>query len=876
MKKFGFTLSIIILYSSTILGQEKYQPLPKVDINQIQHYSNIPEHSMKYDPLIQDIISQTNLDSLITYVRILSGEDSVWVNGSRVRIQHRVSDLGNDLVADFLKQKLETFSLDVYDQIYSSDGRNVYAIQPGYLYPEKQYIICAHYDAVDDYCADDNASGVAAVLETARILSQYDFKYTLIYALWDEEEIGLLGSHYYASRAQDIQSDIRGVINLDMIGWDSDQDRLLDIHSSEIANTNTLANLFIINNFLYDLPLSPVIYNPGTWQSDHSSFWDYGYGAVLVIEAYYGGDLNPYYHSIEDRLDKFDLSYFHNISKLSISVISTLVEITEDTLIVSVSPDGGYQKYHTEIVIDGSHTNFLEGYNSLKIWLSKDSDILLPDTVYVQNNTSLIASFYLPGDASPGWWDVNAENDIDGLLTKESSFEILPSPALISVSPDTLNITIESNTMASRVITIHNIGDCELNFNIISQGRNNALQFDGINSEVLLGDTALDITGDISLCAWFKTSSSQWGSIISNFDQHIPDNGYELCVGSLYETGGFIYFEFAENDVKDGFSTNNSFNDGQWHFVSAVLSPDGFSKGKVYVDGIKQSGYDRGLGRDPIPSIGKTPEYPLKFGAASNRTGPEVAANFEGIIDEIRIWDKALNQQEIQANMYKKLTGLEVNLVGYWNFDGVRGDSVYDLTASGNHGSLRNGVTWVSDNAPVGADWISVVPETGICAVGSTVEITVYFDARELDPGEHSGMLILSSNDPFSPRVTIPIHLTVVTFIDIAGNLNFPKEFGLYQNYPNPFNPVTMINYQLPMTNKVDLSIYNILGEKLVTLVNKKQPAGRYEVEWDASNYSSGVYLYRLSAGSITTKSGHYPVGEAGEYIETRKMILLK
>jgi len=57
-------------------------------------------------------------------------------------------------------------------------------VQEGYLYPEKQFIICAHYDAVDVYCADDNATGVAAVIEAARILSQYNFKYTLIYALW--------------------------------------------------------------------------------------------------------------------------------------------------------------------------------------------------------------------------------------------------------------------------------------------------------------------------------------------------------------------------------------------------------------------------------------------------------------------------------------------------------------------------------------------------------------------------------------------------------------------------------------------------------------------------------------------------------------------
>jgi len=98
-----------------------------------------------------------------------------------------------------------------------------------------------------------------------------------------------------------------------------------------------------------------------------------------------------------------------------------------------------------------------------------------------------------------------------------------------------------------------------------------AYYFDGIDDEIFIGyDSDLDVLGDISICVWFKTDISQWGSLVSNFDQHIPDNGYELCVGSLYENGGFIYFEFAENDVKDGFSTNNSFDDGQWHFVTVI------------------------------------------------------------------------------------------------------------------------------------------------------------------------------------------------------------------------------------------------------------------------------------------------------------------
>jgi Zn-dependent metalloprotease len=88
-----------------------------------------------------------------------------------------------------------------------------------------------------------------------------------------------------------------------------------------------------------------------------------------------------------------------------------------------------------------------------------------------------------------------------------------------------------------------------------------------------------------------------------------------------------------------------------------------------------------------------------------------------------------------------------------------------------------------------------------------------------------------------------------------------PKIFRLNQNYPNPFNPTTIIDYQLPFTNFVELSIYNLLGQKVATLINEQKKAGAHQIEWDASDFSSGVYYYKISAG---------------EFQAVRKMILLR
>ena len=173
-------------------------------------------------PTVQAIINQTNIDSLVYFVMELSGEVSTIIGGTPYTIISRNKyQPSNDKAADYIKQKLDGYGLVTYNQNFSSTGRNVYGVQLGTLYPNKKYIICAHYDDMPSGSvapgADDNASGTAAVLEAARIFTQYDAKYTIIYALWDEEEQGLVGSSYYAQQAYNSGDSIMGVINLDMI-----------------------------------------------------------------------------------------------------------------------------------------------------------------------------------------------------------------------------------------------------------------------------------------------------------------------------------------------------------------------------------------------------------------------------------------------------------------------------------------------------------------------------------------------------------------------------------------------------------------------------------------------------------------------------------
>jgi hypothetical protein len=115
-----------------------------------------------------------------------------------------------------------------------------------------------------------------------------------------------------------------------------------------------------------------------------------------------------------------------------------------------------------------------------------------------------------------------------------------------------------------------------------------------------------------------------------------------------------------------------------------------------------------------------------------------------------------------------------------------------------------------------------------------------------------SGTITVRKSTTWSPPFTIP------TGVAITGTV--PEGFALQQNYPNPFNPSTTIRYGLPYRSTVTLTVYNTLGQKVRTLVQGTLEAGNYEVTFDGTGLASGVYYYRIQAGS---------------FVETKKLLLL-
>jgi hypothetical protein len=132
--------------------------------------------------------------------------------------------------------------------------------------------------------------------------------------------------------------------------------------------------------------------------------------------------------------------------------------------------------------------------------------------------------------------------------------------------------------------------------------------------------------------------------------------------------------------------------------------------------------------------------------------------------------------------------------------------------------------------------------------------------------GLRTGRLSLVSNDPGWDTLSIALSGFGEDITVLERLTNLPRQFAIYQNYPNPFNPSTTISYELPKSSEVSLVVYNLLGQKVRTLVNGNVKAGRHKVRWSGRNdrgqsVASGIYIYRF---------------EAGDYQKTVKMILLK
>ena len=278
-------------------------------------------------------------------------------------------DYACDNSADYIAQQFRSYGLEVeFDPFLHSRlevggnllgeyvMRNVVATLPGKgPNRDRMYLMTAHYDSISSKTdgwqqnwqtlsapgASDNASGIAEMLETARILSQHDFDFTIKFIAFSGEELFLFGSKHYRDLVKQRGDKIAGVLNFDLLGHD--EDGILDIHVLGDDQSQWLVNAFGTAAERYNINVDLRKKNdPGFIFSDHSPFWEVGIPAVMVAEesTFDAPESTAYIHSQADTLEKITLPLGELAIKLAIATLSELARpITIPDAVDAVAPD---------------------------------------------------------------------------------------------------------------------------------------------------------------------------------------------------------------------------------------------------------------------------------------------------------------------------------------------------------------------------------------------------------------------------------------------------------------------------------------------------------------------------------------------------------
>lgn len=216
------------------------------------------------------------------------------------------------------------------DRTGGVEGRwvNVEATLPGLAAPEEYYLLCGHFDSISEMSdlrapgANDNASGTALVVAAARALSGYRFEKTLKFVCFSGEEQGLRGSFNYAADLWREGNLPDGVINADMVGYDTGNEDRVWIGSGGYGHSLALAQTCSTVVFEYDLDLVPSLEEGYYGQSDHLSFAEFGVPAVMLSEA--EATAYPYIHSVGDRFRFLNLAFAREVTRLAVAAAATL------------------------------------------------------------------------------------------------------------------------------------------------------------------------------------------------------------------------------------------------------------------------------------------------------------------------------------------------------------------------------------------------------------------------------------------------------------------------------------------------------------------------------------------------------------------------
>lgn len=240
---------------------------------------------------------------------------------SGVTLSDRASEAARARTQVFIEEQLASFGYEIerHEFVGQGPGTNVLARLNGR--EEGAYLVGAHFDSVPQSPgANDNATGVAAVLALARILAESEdcLGSGIVFAFFDQEELGLLGSRALAETFVQEDAAILGVITLDQLGWDDNGDLLMEVELPAAGMLDAIRASANRHGFVLDLV------ETNTAGSDHTAFREQGFPAMGITEGFVSGDTTPHYHQSTDTFETVDLGFLAHSTSVLAGYVSDL------------------------------------------------------------------------------------------------------------------------------------------------------------------------------------------------------------------------------------------------------------------------------------------------------------------------------------------------------------------------------------------------------------------------------------------------------------------------------------------------------------------------------------------------------------------------
>ena len=794
------------------------------------------------NPLIQSMISEMTTDSYV----------ATWQHLDDFETRYAYTNQ-NVLASQWMLDQFHAMGLTAEFHYYTDQGqkRNVVATLPGVVDPTRVVYICGHFDSTSEnpsVCApgaDDNATGTCAAIEAARVMSRYQFNYTIKFACFNGEEQGMYGSDAYVNEIAQAGENVIACFDCDMLAYRGIDPAPPDlVMYTNTASQPLAATLTDMINTYEPGQLQPITLVSSLEGSDYASFWHHNYKAICAIEdEAWGDDFCPWYHTCQDRIEQYPRDYVMSCSRAVLAAVATTA--------IPINPTGPYLVMTgtqlSDDNIGGSQGNgdgALNPGETIELWATVRNAGGAPahhvtGTLVSQSaDATVLTSTAAWNDIPAGGQSANltpfrfqvAGNapDAEALsftLTLHDDTGNRDAPISLSVTAPSLRydfsqiidaITGNGNGIPDPGETI------QITVRLANSGRQNA---ENVHAVLTSANPYVTIIDGTAGCPLIQSGGGK-AQLAPPYRLLVAGNAPagEIINLNLAITAGFGYTAASTFKIKVGSAFWDDLEAaGAW----TIGAPDDDATTGIWVQ-VDPNGTTYG---SPPQQCQAEDDHTPDPGHVCFVTGQGSVGGTAG-------------EQDIDGGKTTltspvfDLTHVREPVVKYWRW------------YTNNLGNNPSEDTWlVQISSDGGTSWVDLERTTASAnswnqftySVASFVTPTAQVVVRFVASDYGANSLVEAAVDDFDIAGT---PMTVAVGDDVR-----PLVLRLEPARPSPTSGMTTVAFALPASGHASLRLYGVDGRLVRTLANGEMAAGIHRVDMDGTGIAPGIYFYRLNAG---------------------------